>query len=82
MSSKNAEAQGRMLNSPFKWVGGKSRLRKFIVPIIPPHTCYVERSQAPHGCFSVSPGARSEVLNDIDGELTTFFRVVKKNQKI
>lgn len=32
----------KMLNSPIRWVGGKSRLRKQIIPLIPPHTCYVE----------------------------------------
>jgi site-specific DNA-adenine methylase len=31
-----------MINSPIKWVGGKSRLRKQIVALLPPHTCYVE----------------------------------------
>ena len=32
----------KIINSPFKWVGGKSRLRKQIVALIPDHTCYVE----------------------------------------
>jgi site-specific DNA-adenine methylase len=31
-----------MINSPIKWVGGKSRLRKQIIELLPPHTCYVE----------------------------------------
>ena len=69
-----------MLNSPMKWVGGKSRLRKFIVPIIPPdHSCYVEPFA---GAAWVLFGKRKsdvEVLNDIDQELVTFFRVVRDN---
>jgi hypothetical protein len=40
MTTKNGEY--RMINSPFKWVGGKSRLRKQIVAMLPAHTCYVE----------------------------------------
>jgi DNA adenine methylase len=32
----------KSLNSPIKWVGGKSRLRKHIIALLPSHTCYVE----------------------------------------
>lgn len=37
-----ANTDHQMVNSPFKWVGGKSRLRKEIVQLLPLHTCYVE----------------------------------------
>ena len=68
----------QMYNSPFKWVGGKSRLRKAIVPIIPSHTCYVEPfAGAAWVLFGKRP-SDVEILNDIDQELTTFFRVVKE----
>src|SRR6266567_495699 len=30
------------IRSPFRWVGGKSRLRKKIIELLPPHDCYVE----------------------------------------
>ncbi|MCB8992218.1 MAG: DNA adenine methylase [Ardenticatenaceae bacterium] len=67
-----------MLNSPFKWVGGKSRLRKYIIPLIPDHTCYVEPfAGAAWVLFGKSP-SQVEVINDIDQELITFFRVVKE----
>ena len=72
------DAPYQMYNSPFKWVGGKSRLRKVIVPIIPPHTCYVEPfAGAAWVLFGKRP-SDVEILNDIDQELTTFFRVVKE----
>ena len=62
-----------MINSPFKWVGGKSRLRKFIIPLIPEHQCYVEPfGGAAWVLFGKSP-SRIEVLNDIDEELINFF---------
>ena len=66
-----------MLNSPIRWVGGKSRLRKFILPLIPEHACYVE----PFGgggwvLFGKQPSS-VEVYNDIDQELVNFFRVLK-----
>lgn len=78
MSSKNAEGQGRMLNSPFKWVGGKSRLRKFIIPMIPLHTCYVEPFAGAAWVLFGKPKSDVEILNDIDEELITFFRVVRE----
>jgi len=67
-----------MLNSPFKWVGGKSRLRKAIVDLLPAHTCYVELfSGAAWVLFGKQP-SEVEILNDIDQDLVTFFRVVKE----
>jgi DNA adenine methylase len=79
MTSGRKNGQGRMLNSPFKWVGGKSRLRKFIIPMIPPHTCYVEPFAGAAWVLFGKPKSDVEVLNDIDQELTTFFRVVREN---
>ncbi len=66
-----------MLNSPIKWVGGKSRLRKAIIPLIPSHKCYVEPfGGAAWVLFGKKPSS-IEILNDIDEELINFFRVVK-----
>ena len=77
MASQDRKAHNRMLNSPFKWAGGKSRLRKFIIPMIPPHTCYVEPFAGAAWVLFGKPRSDVEVLNDIDEELITFFRVVK-----
>ncbi|RME45598.1 MAG: DNA adenine methylase [Caldilineae bacterium] len=66
-----------MINSPFKWVGGKSRLRKQIVALIPEHTCYVELFAGAAWVLFAKPPSSVEVLNDIDEELVNFFRVVK-----
>ena len=74
---KTAENGAIMINSPFKWVGGKSRLRKYIVPLIPEHECYVEPfGGAAWVLFGKSPSP-IEILNDIDEELINFFRVVR-----
>jgi len=66
-----------LLNSPLRWAGGKSRLRRSILPLIPPHTCYAE----PFGgggwvLFGKAPSA-VEVYNDLDGDLINFFQVLK-----
>ncbi|MXX53507.1 MAG: DNA adenine methylase, partial [Dehalococcoidia bacterium] len=55
-----------MINSPFKWVGGKSRLRKAIIPLIPPHRCYVEPFSGAAWVLFGKPPSPIEVLNDID----------------
>lgn len=67
-----------MINSPFKWVGGKSRLRKSIIPLIPPHQCYVEPFGGAAWVLFGKPPSSIEVLNDIDEELINFFRVVRR----
>jgi DNA adenine methylase len=68
-----------MQNSPFKWVGGKSRLRKFIIPLFPAHTCYVEPFAGAGWVLFGKEPSDVEVLNDIDQEVINFFRVVKNN---
>jgi DNA adenine methylase len=76
MASNNGEY--RMINSPFKWVGGKSRLRKQIIELLPEHTCYVELFAGAAWVLFAKPSSEVEVLNDIDQELISFFRVVKE----
>lgn len=66
-----------MLNSPIRWVGGKSRFRKYIIPLIPEHTCYVEPFAGGAWVLFGKPPSPVEVLNDIDQELINFFRILK-----
>ncbi|ADH65436.1 D12 class N6 adenine-specific DNA methyltransferase (plasmid) [Allomeiothermus silvanus DSM 9946] len=65
------------INSPIKWVGGKSRLRKKIISLLPSHTCYVEVFGGAAWVLFGKPPSDVEVLNDIDGELINFFRVLR-----
>ena len=67
----------KMLNSPIRWVGGKSRFRKYIIPLIPEHTCYVEPFAGGGWVLFGKPPSPVEVLNDIDQELINFFRTLK-----
>lgn len=71
----------KMISSPIKWVGGKSRFRNQIISIIPPHSCYVELFAGASWILFGKPPSDVEVLNDIDQELINFFRVVKHNPK-
>ena len=78
MSVNHNGSDYKAINSPFKWAGGKSRLRKFIIPLIPEHTCYVEPFSGAAWVLFGKPPSDVEVLNDIHQELVTFFRVVKE----
>lgn len=78
MSINPVQPNERMLNSPFKWVGGKSRLRKHIIALLPNHSCYVEPFGGAAWVLFGKPPSSVEVLNDIDQELITFFRVVRE----
>jgi DNA adenine methylase len=71
------KAHETMLNSPIKWVGGKSRLRKQIIQLLPAHTCYIEPFCGAAWVLFAKPPSQVEIINDIDGELINFFRVVK-----
>jgi DNA adenine methylase len=72
---------GKMIRSPFKWVGGKYKLRKKIISILPVHECYVEVFGGAAWVLMGKQPSNVEVLNDIDGELINFFRVIKKQPR-
>lgn len=79
MAIRRKRDEYKMLNSPIKWVGGKSRLRKQIIDLLPPHTCYVEPFAGASWVLFGKPPSNVEVLNDIDQDLINFFRVVKSS---
>jgi DNA adenine methylase len=61
------------------WPGGKRRLAKTLLPIISsrPHSCYVEAFAGGGGLFFQKQPTKTEVLNDINGEVINLYRVVK-----
>lgn len=68
----------KLPSNPIKWFGGKFYLAKKIIELFPPHTRYVE----PYfGGGSVLLNKTyegvSEYANDINGELTNFWKVLR-----
>ncbi|WP_283149716.1 DNA adenine methylase [Silvimonas soli] len=60
------------------WLGGKRRLADKIIPLFPPHDCYVEAFAGGAALFFMRPiRAKCEVINDINGELVNLYRVVQ-----
>lgn len=59
------------------WAGGKARLLKFILPLIRPHTAYVEPFGGGLAVYLAKERSRLEVINDINGDLVSFYRCCK-----
>ncbi|MBD3611113.1 MAG: DNA adenine methylase [Hydrogenovibrio crunogenus] len=68
------------MSSPIvPWMGGKRRLAKHILPMIPEHTCYVEPFAGGAAIFFMKPESKAEVINDINGELVNLYKVVQNH---
>src|SRR5277367_6732947 len=77
-----------LLTAPLKWHGGKHYLARRIVALMPRHLHYVEPfagglavllARDPGDPALRAPGHQgvSEVVNDLDGALTNFWRVLR-----
>jgi DNA adenine methylase len=60
---------------PLPWIGGKRRIAKRLVALLPEHQTYVEPFCGGAQVFFHKKRSRVEVLNDLDGELVNFLRV-------
>lgn len=66
-----------MLKPPICRVGGKSKLRKTIIELIPEHTCYVELFFGAGWVYCGKEPSNVEVINDVDKELVNLFKMIK-----
>src|SRR5919109_1045692 len=60
---------------PLPYIGGKNRLAKQIIALLPEHTTYVEPFAGGAQVFFHKQPSKVEVLNDLDSEIVNFFRV-------
>jgi DNA adenine methylase len=67
------------VNSPIRWMGGKFRLRKTIINLLPKHVCYCEPFGGAGWILFEKAPSKVEVYNDINSELVNFFTVVRDN---
>ncbi|MFZ4394193.1 MAG: DNA adenine methylase [Kiritimatiellia bacterium] len=68
------------MKSPLNYLGGKSKLAQKIIARIPTdHICYCEPFCGAGWVFFGKTPSRVEVINDLDRELVTFWRVVQNH---
>src|SRR5438270_12309923 len=60
---------------PISYIGGKNRLAKTIISLLPEHTTYVEPFAGGAQVFFHKEPSKVEVLNDLDGEVVNFYKV-------
>lgn len=60
---------------PLSYLGGKNRIARKIISLIPEHICYVEPFCGGAQVFFHKEPSRVEVLNDLDSEIFNFLRV-------
>jgi DNA adenine methylase len=66
------------MKQPLKWHGGKHYLAAQLVSLMPPHTHYVEPYAGGLAVlFAKACEGISEVVNDLNGDLTNFWRVLQ-----
>jgi len=69
----------KKLRPVFGWVGGKSKLAKDIVEMIPKHTMYIEVFGGALNVLYAKEPSKIEVVNDINGELINLHRAIRNN---
>jgi DNA adenine methylase len=65
------------MGSIIPYFGGKSRLAKTIISKFPDHSCYVEVFAGGASVFFSKEPSKTEILNDLDKDLVTLYRVIK-----
>lgn len=60
-----------------RYHGGKWRLAPWVIGHFPPHACYVEPYGGAAGVLLRKDRSHLEVYNDLDGEVVSFFRVLR-----
>lgn len=63
---------------PFAYFGGKMRLAERIVDLLPAHQHYVEPFAGSLAVLLAKPRATMETVNDLDGDLVAFWRVLRE----
>jgi DNA adenine methylase len=67
------------MDSPLCYIGGKSQLSRQIIEKIPSHSTYVECFSGAAWVFFRKIPSKYEVINDKDGDLVSFYRVLQNH---
>ena len=67
------------MDSPLSYIGGKHRMAKRLIALLPPHTTYCEVFLGGGQVLCKKPPSKVEVVNDIDGQVVNFFRCAQQH---
>src|SRR5436305_8185500 len=65
------------MRPPFAYYGGKTTLADAIIDVLPQHEHYVEPFAGSLAVLLAKPRSRMETVNDLDGDIMTFWRVLR-----
>lgn len=68
--------------SPLAWTGNKGCIYKTIDAFMPPHRTYVEPCMGSAEVFLRKATVPKEIINDYNGDLVKFFRVLQRSEKL
>lgn len=65
------------MKTPIRYYGGKQNMLAHILPLIPPHELYTECFCGGAAVFWAKSPSKTEVINDINGEVVNFYEIAK-----
>ena len=66
-----------LMRPPLVWYGGKQKMVKRLIVLIPIHKTYIEPFGGAASLLFAKPKSRIEVYNDLNSNLVNFFRVLQ-----
>lgn len=70
------------MRPPFRYYGGKTQLAARIAALLPEHGHYVEPFAGSLSVLLAKPRGKWETANDLDGDLMTFWRVLRDQPEV
>lgn len=65
------------MRTPITYYGGKQKLVKELLPLIPKYQLYIEPFMGGGALFFAKEPSEAEIINDLNGNVTNFYRIVK-----